>query len=60
MTFCVASELVFVVVSVYFVMTWSGNFWIHPRIRMCGFVPPFPHVFIAWYLVKNRGNFTVT
>jgi hypothetical protein len=29
-TLCVASR-VFIVVSVYFVMTESGNFWIHPR-----------------------------
>jgi len=28
-TLCVASQRVFVVV--YFVMTKSGNFWIHPR-----------------------------
>jgi hypothetical protein len=34
-TLCVASQRVFVVVVVvlvYFVMTQSGNFWIHPRI----------------------------
>jgi hypothetical protein len=31
-TLCVASQRVFVVVVVvYFVMTQSGNFWIHPR-----------------------------
>jgi uncharacterized membrane protein YecN with MAPEG domain len=29
-TLYVASERVFIVVSVYFVMTQSGNFWIHP------------------------------
>jgi hypothetical protein len=29
-TLCVASQRVFIVV--YFVMTQSGNFWIHPRI----------------------------
>jgi hypothetical protein len=29
-TICVASQRVFIVVSVYFVMTKSGNFWIHP------------------------------
>jgi hypothetical protein len=28
-TLCVASQRVFIVV--YFVMTQSGNFWIHPR-----------------------------
>jgi len=27
----VASQRVFIVVIVYFVMTQSGNFWIHPR-----------------------------
>jgi hypothetical protein len=32
-TLCVGSQRVFIVVSVYFVMTQSGNFWIHPRIR---------------------------
>jgi hypothetical protein len=31
-TLCVASQRVFVVVRVYFVMTQSGNFWIHSRI----------------------------
>jgi hypothetical protein len=30
-TLCVASQLMFIVVSVYFVMPQSGNFWIHPR-----------------------------
>jgi hypothetical protein len=30
-TLCVVSQLVFIVVSVYFVMTQSGNFWIYPR-----------------------------
>jgi hypothetical protein len=29
-TLCVASQRVFIVV-IYFVMTQSGNFWIHPR-----------------------------
>jgi hypothetical protein len=32
-TLCVASQQVFIVVSVYFVMTPSGNFWIHPCTR---------------------------
>jgi hypothetical protein len=35
MTLCVASQRVFIVVSVYFIMTQSGNVWIHPR--MCDF-----------------------
>jgi hypothetical protein len=30
-TLCVASERQFVSVVVYFVMTWSGIFWLHPR-----------------------------
>jgi hypothetical protein len=30
-TLCVTSQRVFIVVSVYFVMTQSGNFWIHHR-----------------------------
>jgi hypothetical protein len=30
-TLCVASQRVFIVVSIYFVMTQSGNFWIHSR-----------------------------
>jgi hypothetical protein len=30
-TLCVASQRVLIVVSVYFVMTQSGNFWIRPR-----------------------------
>jgi hypothetical protein len=31
MTLCVASQQLFIV-SVYFVTTQSGNFWIYPRI----------------------------
>jgi hypothetical protein len=31
-TQCVASQRVFIFVSLYFVITQSGNFWIHPRI----------------------------
>jgi hypothetical protein len=30
-TLCVASQRVFIVVSIYFVMSQSGNFWTHPR-----------------------------
>jgi hypothetical protein len=29
-----------------------------PRLRICGAVPPFSHVFMAWCLVKHRDNFT--
>jgi hypothetical protein len=32
LTLCVASQQVIPKVSVYFVMTQSGNFWIHLRI----------------------------
>jgi hypothetical protein len=32
-TLCVASQRVFIVIVVYFVMTQSGNFWIRPRIQ---------------------------
>jgi len=28
---CVNSQRVFIVIVVYFVITQSGNFWIHPR-----------------------------
>jgi len=28
---CVASQRVFIVVSVYYFMTQYGNLWIHPR-----------------------------
>jgi hypothetical protein len=31
-TLCVASQRVFIVVSVYFVVTQSGNFWIYPLV----------------------------
>jgi hypothetical protein len=31
-TLCVASQPVFIFDIVYFVMTQSGNFWLHPRI----------------------------
>jgi hypothetical protein len=33
-TLCVASQQVFIVISVNFVMTQSGNFWIHPHISI--------------------------
>jgi hypothetical protein len=33
-TLCVASQRLFIVESVYFVLTQSGNFWIQPR--TCG------------------------
>jgi hypothetical protein len=31
-TLCVTSQRVFIVISVYFFMTQSGNFWIHPSV----------------------------
>jgi hypothetical protein len=36
-TFWIASQRVFVVVSVYFVMTQSGNVWIHPHMDVSEF-----------------------
>jgi hypothetical protein len=36
LTLCVASQWVFIVV--YFVMTQSGNFWIHLRTYVCTYV----------------------
>jgi hypothetical protein len=33
-TLCVASQRVFVVVSLYFVISESGNFWMRPRMRV--------------------------
>jgi hypothetical protein len=30
------------------------------RSRMCGTIPPLPHVFMAWSLVKHKDNFTYT
>jgi hypothetical protein len=46
-TLCVASQPVFIVISVYFFMTQSGNFWIHPR--MLGVVH------CLWY-ISYRGH----
>jgi hypothetical protein len=34
-TLCVTPQRVFIVASVYFVMTHSGNFWIQPLIYRC-------------------------
>jgi hypothetical protein len=34
-TLCVASQRVFIVISVYFVITQSGNFWIHSHSVEC-------------------------
>jgi hypothetical protein len=41
LTLCVASQRVFIVVTVvvYFVMTQLGNFWIHPRTMGTGAIP---------------------
>jgi hypothetical protein len=38
-TLRVASQRVFIDLVVYFVMTQSGNFWIHPRIGASYFTP---------------------
>jgi hypothetical protein len=51
-TLCVASKHVFVVV--YFVMTQSGNFWIHPRTCSSSsrsdshILPIMSYVFLKW------------
>jgi hypothetical protein len=37
-TLCVASQRVIAKVSLYFVMTQSGNFWIHLRTVLCKFL----------------------
>jgi hypothetical protein len=48
-TLCVASQRVIPKVRVYFVMTQSGNFWIHPR------------KLTLWKkLQKSAGHFTVS
>jgi hypothetical protein len=47
-TLCVASQREFIVISVYFVMIQSGNFWIHPRT----FTPEY--VFMALCLIEQR------
>jgi hypothetical protein len=31
-----------------------------PRLRMHGAIPPLPQLFMAWYLVKHKDNFTFT
>jgi len=47
-TLCVASQRVFIV-AIYFVMTQSGNFWIHPRTpRSCTACPE------DWWCQSNR------
>jgi hypothetical protein len=35
-TLCVASQRVFIAVSVYFVIDESGNFWIYPLVSRRG------------------------
>jgi hypothetical protein len=52
-TLCVATELMFIVV-VYFVMTQSGNFWIHPRIDSLYFIPEHSHCEFALLLLVCR------
>jgi hypothetical protein len=37
-TLCVTSQQVIPKVSVYFVMTQSGNFWIHPRVLQINYL----------------------
>jgi hypothetical protein len=49
-TLCIASQRVFIVVIVYFVMTQSGNFWIHPRSDIMVTVSSVPgHYYIKVY-----------
>jgi hypothetical protein len=39
----------------------TTHFPLVPRLRMRGAVPPLPqYAFMAWYLVKQRENFTFT
>jgi len=47
---CVASQRVFIVVSVYFVMTQSGNFWIHPR----------KHTHVSFTKLQNGFRFSLS
>jgi hypothetical protein len=47
-TLCVASQRVFIIV-VYFVMTQSGNFWIHPHIST-------PSYILKAFLIKHSDN----
>jgi hypothetical protein len=84
----IASQRVFIVVSVHFVIESVRKFWLHcrtyqervriwyrkfkfciffftvhfhlaSRLRMCGAIPPLSqYVFMAWYLVKHRDEFT--
>jgi len=51
-TLCFTFQRVFIVVSVYFVMIQSGNFWIRTRTS----IPPY--VFMVCSLIKHRDNFT--
>ena len=33
-------------------------FYLVPRLRMCGHIPPFSNVFMTWRLIEQRENFT--
>jgi hypothetical protein len=47
-TLYISSQRVFIVAVVYFVMTQSGNFWIHPRTilqqRSMLYINPIPEI----------------
>jgi hypothetical protein len=47
-TLCVASQRVFIVVSVYFVLTQSGNFLIHRRIKETRWLLTCRHSLTQW------------
>jgi hypothetical protein len=54
-TLCVASQRVFIVVSVYFVMTQSGNFWILPRTWIESQLPRLEFFCVPHSAQKNPG-----
>jgi hypothetical protein len=37
----------------------STDRYVVPKLGMRGFLPLSPHVFMAWYLIKHRDNFTL-
>jgi hypothetical protein len=50
-TLCIASQRVFVFVGIYSVMTQSGNFWLHSRIRLIT-VPELYEGKVLWRTAK--------
>jgi len=55
-TLCVASQRVFIVTAVYFVMTQSGNFWIHPCTVMSPKLTTQSSVFLENLTVAHLGK----